>query len=414
MNEALHPAQVEAVEKLKHLRVGALYIERQEGKLRTVLSLVRYRLERGRIDGVIWLCMRRRVDMIQEGAERHAPELCARIEIVGIESLSHRLDSFLHLMHRAQSQRLMVVIDNGLLIKNPAALRTQRVIALCSRCAYRLLISDIPFTRRVGDMFSQWYALDWRILGYSSYWGFCTNHLGEGGAARNTAYLARAIEPYCAQILREDVQRVAGRSEYVWQFALPEEVMREYRRAVGRFCKNAPYSATGVYRMLQACHQVVSGRRIVQDYPLKTEPMYPEPEQNPRLCALLEVLRRLKQEKILILYRYTYERDTILEALRRIYGGATVGCYPEMMDTGRTMVLMNICCDEREAARLQASTIVYYSLDWDWRKRQEKERQCQNALMDGRLTVVNLVAADTIDLVHPAPPLEEGEPDSGP
>ena len=46
MSEFLHPSQLEAIEKLKQLRVGALYISRQNGKLRTVLSLVRFRLRR--------------------------------------------------------------------------------------------------------------------------------------------------------------------------------------------------------------------------------------------------------------------------------------------------------------------------------------------------------------------------------
>ena len=36
--------------------------------------------------------------------------------------------------------------------------------------------------------------------------------------------------------------------------------------------------------------------------------------------------------------------------------------------------------------------------DRNWRKRQEKERQCQGALGGGKLTVVSLLAADTIDL----------------
>ena len=53
MDEMLHPAQIDAVEKLKRLKVGALYIDRQEGKFRTVAELIRYRLETDRIDRVI-------------------------------------------------------------------------------------------------------------------------------------------------------------------------------------------------------------------------------------------------------------------------------------------------------------------------------------------------------------------------
>ena len=58
---------------------------------------------------------------------------------------------------------------------------------------------------------------------------------------------------------------------------------------------------------------------------------------------------------------------------------------------------MNVFADERAAERLCAEAIVYFSSDWNWRKRQEKEQRCQSALNGGKLTVVSLAAADTID-----------------
>lgn len=397
MNEPLHPAQVRALEKLKRLRVGALYIERQDGKLRTVTELARYRLRGGRIDGILWLCTRRRVDLIDEGLHRHAPDLRASIELVGIESLSHRLSRFLELMHRTETERLMLIIDNGLLIKNLSAIRTQRVLALSQRCPYRLLISDVPFTRRISDMYAQWRALDWRILGYSSYWGFCMNHLDAQGTPRNVDYLVRAIEPYCAQILRCDVQPVGHRRELVWQFALPRSAMQEYRRVMELFIWRAPRSSTGVYLLLQACQQVVCGHRVVQDYPLTTAPMYDDPADDPRLFALLEVLEHFHGRRTLILYRYAFEREAILKALGVFFPSKVYGCYPGATQNHR-ITLMNIFTDEREAARLGADVILYYSNDWNWRKRQEKELQCQSAIPDRTLTVVSLAAADTIDL----------------
>ena len=60
MNEPLHPMQASAVEKLRRLRVGALYADRQEGKMRTVASLIGDRFARGRIDRALWLCTHRR------------------------------------------------------------------------------------------------------------------------------------------------------------------------------------------------------------------------------------------------------------------------------------------------------------------------------------------------------------------
>ena len=399
MLDRLYPVQLDAVEKLSRLRVGALYIERQEGKLRTVLELVGRRARRGSIEGVLWLCTRRRRERILEGVDRYAPGAAALIEVVGIESLSHNLALFTQLMERARRGPLMLVIDNGLLIKNVNALRTRRVLALSQLCPYRLLVSDVPFTRQVSDMFAQWYALDWRILGYRTYWGFCINHILSNGRARGADYLARAIAPYCAQILREDVQPVAGRKEYVWRFRLPPEAMEEYQKVAERFIWKAMQSATGVYRMLQACQHVTSGRRVIEDYPLKTQPMYDDPEQDPRLGALLSCIGQMEDMRLLILYRYSHERDTIYQALCARFGGENVALYPGKAGQGESrFTVMNVLTDEREARRLNAQAVIHYSGDWDWRKRQEKELQCQGALEDGRLMVVSLVAADTIDM----------------
>lgn len=399
MNEALHPAQLEAIEKLRRLKVGALYMERQEGKLQTVVELIRYRLERGKIDGVIWLCTRRRIPLLESGIARHAPEYAGKIWLYGMETLSHNLHVFMELMGLAGDGRFMLVMDNGLLIKNIHALRTQRAIKLSRECPYRLLISDVPFARNAADMFAPWYTLDWRILGYASYWGFCLNHVDKKGGSRNMDYLAQRIEPYCVQIFRGDVQAVGGRREYVWRFRLDEEVMAEYRRVMSRFLWMAQHSSTGVYRLLQACQHAAGGRRILADYPLQTEPFYQDPKRDRRLQALFEVIGKFPGKRFLILCRYSYECDLVLEQINLHMGPGQAARYPSapQAEGAHRFLIMSSYADERENARLHADVILYYSSDWNWRKRQEKERQCQSAMAGGEITVVSLSAADTID-----------------
>lgn len=396
MNEPLHPMQASAVEKLRRLRVGALYVERQEGKMRTVAALIGDRFARGRIDRVLWLCTHRREALIRGGARRYLGEYEARIRVCGLESLSHNLPLFLELAAQCENGRVMLVIDNGLLIKNPDTLRTRRVIELSERCRYRLLISDVPLTRCAADMFSQWYALDWRILGYQTYWAFCVNHVSSG-QSRGMDYLARAIAPYSAQVLREDVQATAGRREYVWQFRLPDALMSHYRAVAERFMWKAAGSSMGVYRMLLACRQAASGRRIVCDYPLETEPFYADDAHDVRLSALEEVLSAFPGRRTLVLCYYRFECEAVLRRLTALFGAARVARY-DAEDTVRDFTVMNSQADEWESARLQAELIIYYSSDWNWKTRHEKEKRCQSALTGGALTVVSLVAADTVEM----------------
>jgi len=103
-------------------------------------------------------------------------------------------------------------------------------------------------------------------------------------------------------------------------------------------------------------------------------------------------------KRILVLFRYHHEADTLFSSICDRCGAESVACYPLVPEEmNRPYMMMNVYADEREYARLQADVIIYYSGDWNWRKRQEKERQCQNALKDGELIVVDLIAADTID-----------------
>lgn len=46
----LFPYQEEAVEKLSHVKVGALYMEMGTGKTRTALELIKRRLDAGKVE----------------------------------------------------------------------------------------------------------------------------------------------------------------------------------------------------------------------------------------------------------------------------------------------------------------------------------------------------------------------------
>lgn len=398
MDELLHPAQLWAIEKLGALKVGALYVERQEGKLRVVSELIRYRFQRQKIDRVVWLCTRRKMDRIEAGCARYLVEFRNVIFLCGLESLSHDLGLFLRTLDFCSGGRVMTVIDNSLLIKNPNALRTKRATEISLKSKYRLLVSDVPLVNRASDMFSQWYALDWRILGYQSYWGFCLNHV-RGTRSLHMDYLSRAIIPYSAQILREEVQSVAGRKEYVWKFQLSAEIMAHYKEVSRRFMWKAQQSSMGVYRMFQACRRIASGQRVLQDYPLTTEPFSQKRSENARFQALLEVLKHFPNQNALILCHYRFEVETVKEGLAERFGADSVQPYRNRKKNApRLYTVMNLQADEWETARLQANVIIYYSSNWNWKKRHEKERQCQNALVDGKITVVSLVAADTIEM----------------
>lgn len=385
----LLPYQMRAVDKLRKLRVGAVYSEIPDGNARIALELVRLRLASGRISGAIWLCAFRRRKKVREALTRFAGsagEGDGAIWICGIESLSHSAIPLKQMAERARGEPLMLVVDDSTLIKNPAALRTLRTIALSELCPYRLILSEVPFTRDIADLYAQWCVLDWRILGYRTYWSFSANHLDRARQGRNVERLVAAMEPYLFQALLSEIMDGPDRREYLWRFPLDEAASAYYREVVEHFLAAAQHSRPGIYRLLHAAQHAVCGRVIEQDFPIRTQPMYDSPWCNPRMQALLRVLQYYPHERVWILFKYEHERCDIL----RVLGNACADLSSSRAPKDRRLMLQNQLAFARESPG-NARVLIYYSQHWDWAKRRDKEEGLDTP------TVISLVAANTID-----------------
>lgn len=395
MNRQLSNEEEEAFNKLIGLRVGALYADARDSAIRVAAEILNQRMEKGKADGAVWLISSNESALTMNMLEAILKEKSACVSMVTFQSLSHNSNVFFGLLHLARSSRRMLVIDDGLFIKNVNAVCTFRVWMLASGCPYRLLIAGAPFEKDQIDMFSQWYALDARILGYKSYWSFCVNHIRFGKLV-NGEYLSRAIAPYTACVQRENEHKTL-RKEYVWQFRLPEEVLSEYRRVAKRFEKKALYSKAGVYRMLTACHMAASGRRIVRDFPLETAPIYKSIAEDARIKALLEILSKVGDRNVLIVSRFHFELEAVHKALCEICGEETVHMPGDGNEKPRArFYLRGLYLEKRSLPARDIHVIIHFSQSWSLRKRREKEEAAgigQNA------TIINIVAADTIDMM---------------
>ena len=207
---SLLPYQEQAVEKLRHIKIGALYMEMGTGKTRTALELIKIRAAAGKIDHVIWLCPCNIKEDIKRGIREHS-NLCdlGILDVVGIETLSTSIRECSRLMGIVESHSCYLIVDESSLVKNPRAMRTEHIQQLADHCSYKLILNGTPISRNAADLYSQWQILDWRILGYRSYYSFAANHLeiDDRGRIRrvlNTDYLAEKIAPYTYQVKKAD------------------------------------------------------------------------------------------------------------------------------------------------------------------------------------------------------------------
>lgn len=157
---ALSADQKRAIAKLKQLRVGALFMEPGTGKTRTALELIKSSAADYVLFKVPYRTKQNLLDEINKWGGLNQP-----YEIAGIQSISASDKLYTHLINRLRSaNKPFMVVDEGLLIKNDGAIRTERIIQLGKLCYYRLILNGTPISKNILDLWAQMEFLSPKIL----------------------------------------------------------------------------------------------------------------------------------------------------------------------------------------------------------------------------------------------------------
>lgn len=207
----LYDHQKKAVEKLLKIKVGALYMEMGTGKTRTALELIAARYNAGKVNHILWLCPCSVKKTIERELIKHIGNDLSMFTICGIETLSSSVKTNAKLLRLVKEKNVYLIVDESNLVKNHRAKRTQSITRLAEDCKYKLILNGTPISRNETDLFAQWFILDYRILGYKSFWSFAANHIewdenvrGKVKKTLNVDYLVKKIAPYSYQVKKEE------------------------------------------------------------------------------------------------------------------------------------------------------------------------------------------------------------------
>lgn len=157
---ALSADQKKAIAKLKKLRVGALFMEPGTGKTRTALELIKSSAADYVLFMVPYRTKQNLLDEINKCGGLDQP-----YEIAGIQSISASDRLYSHLINRLRAaKKPFMVVDEGLLIKNDNAIRTERITELGKLCYYRLILNGTPISKNILDLWAQMEFLSPKIL----------------------------------------------------------------------------------------------------------------------------------------------------------------------------------------------------------------------------------------------------------
>lgn len=418
----LFPHQMAAVDKLLKIRIGALYMEMGTGKTRTALEFIQRRLVAGKIKHVLWLCPCSVKANLRDDIAKHAEGAFVHIAIFGIESLSGSRRIYNLLMRYVSIAPTMLIIDESLLIKNPRAIRTRRITSIAEACPYRMILNGTPIGKNEADLYAQWYLLDWRVLGYQSFYSFAANHLEYDEKYRhkvrrvlNVDYLTDKIAPYSYMAKKEDCLLLPGKNKHVKYFWLTDRQLEEYRETMDGFLStfmdyDGEMSDVAIYRTFTALQEVTSGRIITTapNKPMRHDAMF-EPDENPRIKCLLEAIGTFDDDKIVIWCKFQHEINDVSSILRRNFGNGSVVQFSGAISQKKRQAALGQFC--KNARFLVANktcagfglnlqfchNAIYYNNDWDRATRVQSEDRLHRLGQEKDVEIVDICASGTID-----------------
>ena len=414
----LLPYQQEAVKKLSKLKVGALFMEQGTGKTRTTLSLVEPRLQSGKTDCVLWLCPCSVRKNLKEDLIFHCGEYPEEIVIRGIESLSSSDRLYMILLRLVETRKVFLVVDESNLTKNKQAIRTERIIELSKHCKYKLILNGTPISKNEADLFAQFYILDWRILGYQSYYSFAANHLeywtvvlpsgkevvdrGRVKRVLNVSYLTEKIAPYTYQVKKSDCLKLPCKSYSKIWFSMTHDQIEAYQDVRERYLLNVDdLKPETIYKFFAALQHVTSGRKVLSEPEdrMRTERMF-EPERNPRIWALLDAL---DDQKTIIFCKYQSEIDEILSLLPDAV--EFTGRLPqkkrqenrERFRQDAKYLVANKSCGAYGLNLQFCHKVIFYNNDFDLATRLQAEDRVHRIGQEHPVEIIDICARDAID-----------------
>lgn len=348
----------------------------------------------------------------------------------------------------------LMVVDESTVIKNPELKRSQFITTLGRRCPYRRIANGTPITQAPFDAFGQFYFLSPHILHTTSYYAFKAHYAemienkdsgimrhiqqrreiaGREKARlagkefdpgkmkmpqvvartpsgrpkyRNLKELQETILPYSYRVLKKDCLDLPEKTYSKLMFEMrPEqrrayESMRDKARAVF-----ADQFASAVNKLEQLSHlsRITSG--FMPDDTNGLQLMYPDPNDNPRIRALLDMLETMDEDtQVIIWCKYVDEIKLLHQLLP-----SSVMFYGEVKPNDRIRVL-----NEFESGQVKyfigqvasggvglnlvaASVVIYFSNTFSLYHRLQSEDRAHRMGQTKAVTYYDVEAVDSVD-----------------
>ncbi|MCO5190354.1 MAG: DEAD/DEAH box helicase [Anaerolineae bacterium] len=429
---ALYPAQQRAFDKLHRSKVAGLFMEMGIGKTRTYIEFVRHRQRT--TSRVVWFCpvsiketARQEILKHTDSAESDIITFDDRTSsrniplnrfwyIIGIESMSSS-DRVVLTADTLIDENTFVIVDESDLLKNPAAIRSRRIIALAHRAKRRVIGTGTPMSEGVIDLYAQMYLLSPKILGYNSFWSFARNHLefhpdypGLVVRNHNTGYLASRIAPYTYQVTKDEALPDLPAKLYDNRYLSMTSEQRElYNRAKWQILMDAEeLDSYIIFQLFTACQQITSGfwNELCDGHPVAFHEVPHE-----RLDLLIDTIGRIPpSEKIVIWCKFRHSVQRIVERLSAEFNPDAITQYHgdlrehernqqkvRFVDEARFFVATMQTAGRGLNELVCSNHAIFYENEFRYRSRLQAEDRQHRPGQTHRPTYIDLICSNSID-----------------
>jgi SNF2 family DNA or RNA helicase len=340
--------------------------------------------------------------------------------LMNVEALSHKSgQKWLEKLLSVVGLRSLMVVDESTTIKNRTARRTKSIIKLGKLVRFKRILTGSPVTKSPLDLFTQCYFLDWKLLGYESFYPYRSRyavmHSMEMNGRQimfpkyytNLEELEHKLKNFSYRVRKKDCLDLPPKTYVQRYIDLTDEQRKVYndlKRKALALVQDETISYTNKLTEVLKLHQITCGFYKTDEGTITSF------KSNPKLNELLNILEET-EDKCIIWANYIFNIKMIKQKLEETYGkDSVVSIYGEDSIKVRNDAVENFQHNDRcrflvgnptvggyGLTLTAARYVIYYSNNYNLEVRQQSEDRAHRYGQTAQVTYVDLIANKSID-----------------
>lgn len=334
----------------------------------------------------------------------------------------------------------MMVIDESTRIKNPTAKATKELLKLGQHALYRRILNGTPVTQSPLDMYSQLLFLSEDAVPVQSYVAFRARYadflpsshplvqsiMRKSGtrfapqivasnddgtpAYKNLEELKQWVDKCCYRVLRKDCADLPEKLYKRWEIDLPDAHRRQMKEWLGKMKEGHTPEPINKMVSVMLYQRLVCGivpKQLTGE--VEHSRLYPDPLDNPRIQALLDIIEAYPEASIIFWARFKTDLHDICHAIKKSTGKEPARYWGDISNDERELAK-----EDFQARRVQyfvgqqgaggvglplhaADIMVYHSNTFSLYHRLQSEDRAENMLKKTGTLIIDLEVKGTVD-----------------